>query len=168
MTLAGVWRRPTSYRAIRRLRLSSAIAGGGLKANRAWLLPPSYGTDACTVSSTCRVLGTEQRPQKKSFARSAVGQSLPKCDVRITSAFPPIATEWRTFRVGSFGPKSDFTDIVDLCNYLPLKRWAAGVPCPKFPCQRVGELVENFYFDRKNICRSQLWRRLWIGSRYYG
>jgi hypothetical protein len=73
MTLAGVWRRPTSYRAIRRLRLSSAIAGGGLKANRAWLLPPSYGTDACTVSSTCRVLGTELRPQKKSFARSAVG-----------------------------------------------------------------------------------------------
>ena len=36
-----------------------------------------------------------------------MGQSPPKRDVRVTSAFPPVATEERTFRIGSYGLKPD-------------------------------------------------------------
>ena len=49
-----------------------------------------------------------ERPEVK-FLR-ATRQSLPKCDVRVTSACPPIATEERTFRVGNFGPKIRLSD----------------------------------------------------------
>jgi hypothetical protein len=37
------------------------------------------------------------------------GQSRPNEAVRATSAFPPIATELRTFEIGSFVPTAEVT-----------------------------------------------------------
>ena len=38
------------------------------------------------------------------FHSSSLGRERPFSGARVTSAFPPIATKLRTFRVGSFGP----------------------------------------------------------------
>jgi hypothetical protein len=46
---------------------------------------------------------------KRPLAKSALGQSLPKCDVRGMSALPPIATKERTSRHVSKVPKADVT-----------------------------------------------------------
>jgi hypothetical protein len=46
------------------------------------------------------------RRNKFGLQMSAQGQSLPKFDVRVRSAFHPIATKSRTFRHFGFGPIS--------------------------------------------------------------
>jgi hypothetical protein len=54
-------------------------------------------------------VATAMRPN---LARSMsdIGQSLPKRDVRVTSPFPPIATEEKT-SIGSFGPNGDIAPV---------------------------------------------------------
>jgi hypothetical protein len=52
-----------------------------------------------------------ERPEVK-FLR-ATRQGSPFSDVRITSAFPPIATKQRTFRIGGFGPVAEI-GLLDL------------------------------------------------------
>ena len=44
---------------------------------------------------------------EKSSLMTEMGQSLPKFDVCVTSAFHPIATKSRTFRHFGFGPSAD-------------------------------------------------------------
>jgi hypothetical protein len=52
-----------------------------------------------------------ERPEVK-FLR-ATRHERPFSDVRITSAFPPIATKQRTFRIGGFGPVAEI-GLLDL------------------------------------------------------
>lgn len=55
------------------------------------------------------------------------GQSLPKWVVRATSVFPPIATELRTSRIGSFVPTGDMSVRLALPRQLKAPRPAGSL-----------------------------------------
>jgi hypothetical protein len=73
--------------------------------SRRLMLPPAKETAECDSESLA--LFDRLARKKASGAMSLMGQSLPKWAIRATSAFPPIATNLRTWLVVGFVPKPD-------------------------------------------------------------